>query len=144
MENEIIASVTAEVCNEDIASIGAISVDIKNKLKNVVPRAEDLRRFGICLFEAEANLSIHSIGGTLEIVVTKSAIKVVSRDKGPGIADMNKALTPGFSTAPPWARELGFGSGMGLKNIKRLADNFSIYSSDAGTVLSFEIKINEN
>jgi len=124
---------------EDIANIGSTTLKIKNKLKDIVSRPDALRRLGVCLFESEANLAIHSTGGVLEIVVFSSKISVTASDNGPGILDIEKALTPGFSTAPPWARELGFGSGMGLKNIKRLSNAFSLMSTSAGTVLKFEI-----
>ena len=144
MEDEIIDSFKFTVIDEDIARIGAIALEIRNRIKKLVKRPEDLRRLGVCLFETEANLSIHSVGGSIEITVSRSKIAVSARDEGPGIPDIQKALTPGYSTAPPWARELGFGSGMGLKNIKRLADTFSIVSSEKGTSLTFEIKTDEN
>jgi anti-sigma regulatory factor (Ser/Thr protein kinase) len=144
MEDEVIDRFEVAVIDEDIARIGAIALDIRNKIKKYVKRPEDLRRLGVCMFEAEANLAIHSTGGAIAITVYGSKITVNAMDSGPGIPDIDKALTPGYSTAPPWARELGFGSGMGLKNIKRLADVFSIVSSEKGTMLVFEIKTDEN
>ena len=122
---------------EDIANIGSTTLKIKNKLKDIVSGRMPSQAWRL-LFESE-RIYIHSTGGVLKIAVFSSKISVTASDHGPGIPDIEKALTPGFSTAPPWARELGFGSGMGLKNIKRLSSAFNLMSTSSGTVLKFEI-----
>ncbi len=95
---------------------------------------------GVCIFEVEANLAIHtSQGGTLEIIVFKDRVRIIASDSGPGIKDLSKALTPGFSTAPESARQLGFGGGVGINNVKRFADYFFLASSKQGTILLFEV-----
>ena len=92
--------------------------------------------------EAEINLIIHSYGGEIILEITEDGIVYLSfNDSGPGITDLEKALTPGFSTASTQAREFGFGAGMGLPNIKRVSDIFEINTSSAGTNLKIGFKI---
>ncbi|MGB9694469.1 MAG: hypothetical protein ACP5SB_00600 [Caldisericaceae bacterium] len=99
-----------------------------------------LRCFGICAYEAESNIIIHSHFGILKTTVLCEKLKTVAIDIGPGIESLLLALTPGYSTASKQARELGFGAGMGLKNIQKVAD-FSLISSvkGKGTYVFFEI-----
>lgn len=79
-------------------------------------------------YEAEMNLVIHARGGTLRAEITHERIELTARDEGPGIADVDLAMREGYSTAPDHVRELGFGAGMGLPNIKRNADALYIDS----------------
>jgi len=67
-------------------------------------------------------------GGTLKVTVFPQAIEILVEDNGPGIADLELALTPGYSTAPEWAADLGFGAGMGLVNMRNNSDRFEIHS----------------
>ena len=121
-------------------SVGSKAMEVKKFLKDYFPSQDYLRRLGVCVFEAEANLAIHTTaGGNLRIVIFNNRVKVVAQDTGPGIPDIDKALTPGFTTAPEMARQLGFGGGVGLNNIQRFADSFWLESQKRGTTLVFEV-----
>ena len=92
------------------------------------------------------NLVVYSTnGGTITVTVDERSVTIDVEDTGPGIEDIDQALTPGFSTAPPWARELGFGAGMGLNNIKANADWFEIHSHiGSGTRIRCRIERREH
>ena len=88
------------------------------------------------------NLVIYNDGGTITASVQPGKIRIDVNDSGPGIADIDKALQPGFSTASDWVRELGFGAGMGLVNIKKCADTMELVSSEgSGTHLRININL---
>lgn len=112
----------------DYATAGDASATIKRKLKQLGVDSTILRRIAVASYEVELNLIIHSLGGTLTLKMSPDEIVLVSQDVGPGIPDISKALQEGFSTASEEARNLGFGAGMGLPNMKRNADEFSIQS----------------
>lgn len=112
----------------DYATAGDASATIKRKLKQLGVDSTILRRIAVASYEVELNLIIHSLGGTLTLKMSPTEILLVSEDCGPGIPDIDKALQEGFSTASEEARNLGFGAGMGLPNMKRNADEFSIAS----------------
>lgn len=127
----------------DFASAGEASSQIKKILKQLGVDPGLARRVSIAAYEAEMNLIIHSVGGEMKLEVTPRSIILVARDKGPGIPDIDLAMQEGYSTAPEIARELGFGAGMGLPNIKRCADRLNIQSRvGEGTLLEiyFDIK----
>ena len=90
--------------------------------------AERIANEMIAAYEAEMNLVIHSLGGSLEIIVSPELITIIAEDKGPGIEDIEQAMQEGFSTASEYTRELGFGAGMGLPNIRRCSDQLNIQS----------------
>jgi CBS domain-containing protein/anti-sigma regulatory factor (Ser/Thr protein kinase) len=99
------------------------------------------RQVTIASCEAEMNIIIFAEKGELVITVEKDRIKVNAIDDGPGIADIEKAMIPGFSTAPDWVREMGFGAGMGLPNIKKCSDEMRITSDiNKGTNLEFIVR----
>ncbi|MDO4482959.1 MAG: anti-sigma regulatory factor [Clostridia bacterium] len=112
----------------DFAAAGQASTAIKRKLKQLGINAEVLRHISVSCYEVELNLVIHSMGGTLTLRVDPDMITLISKDVGPGIPDIDKAMTEGYSTASDQARALGFGAGMGLPNMKRNASTFSIES----------------
>jgi serine/threonine-protein kinase RsbT len=116
------------VSARDYTTAGDASAAIKRKLKQLGVDSAILRRIAVASYEAELNMIIHSLGGTLLLTVTPSEIRLVSTDVGPGIPDIEQALQEGFSTAGEEARNMGFGAGMGLPNMKRNADVFSIHS----------------
>ncbi len=116
------------VSSRDYATAGDASAAIKRKLKQLGVDSAVLRRIAVASYEAELNMIIHSLGGTLSLTMTPSEIRLVSSDIGPGIPDIEQALREGFSTAGEEARNMGFGAGMGLPNMKRNADEFSIQS----------------
>ena len=111
------------------ATAGEASTTIKRKLKQLGIDANVLRRVSVASYEVELNLVIHSMGGTLTLQVDPEMVTLISKDVGPGIPDIDKAMTEGFSTANEEARTLGFGAGMGLPNMKRNADQFAIQSA---------------
>ena len=119
------------------------------RLKNLQKRAlsgnfiiptEVIRRTSIAAFEAEMNTIIYAVAGMMQYSITSGMIKVVIQDMGPGIPDIDQAMREGYSTAPDYIREMGFGSGMGLPNIKKNADRLTITSKvGEGTTLEFVI-----
>lgn len=121
------------VLNEDYISAGKASSEIKKYLNQLGLDNKLVRRIAIASYEAEINLVIHSLGGRLLLEIDDKNISLTSTDKGPGIENIELAMTPGFSTAGAKARELGFGAGMGLPNMKKNADTFSIESCKEGT-----------
>ncbi|SDY85918.1 ATP-binding protein [Tindallia californiensis] len=112
----------------DFQSAGQVSSSIKKIMKQVGVNPEVIRRVSVASYETEMNIIIHSNGGTMEFVIESDYIMLVALDKGPGIDNLELAMTEGYSTATKDVRELGFGAGMGLPNIKRCADQFEIES----------------
>ena len=125
---------------------GQPSTEIKKILRNAGVSPEITRRIGIASYELEINQVVHSEGGVMRYIVTPETLVIEAQDVGPGIPDISKAMTEGFSTASDKVRALGFGAGMGLPNTKRVSDAFEI-SSDAstGTIVraSFDLKPKE-
>jgi len=122
---------------DDFANAGTVSSHIKETLRQIGINPKLLRRIAVASYEAEINMIIHAYGGKVTMDVEDNGlIRMVFKDPGPGIPDLEKALTPGWSTASEKARELGFGAGMGLPNIKRVSDEFNIESSPQGTTLT--------
>jgi anti-sigma regulatory factor (Ser/Thr protein kinase)/NAD-dependent dihydropyrimidine dehydrogenase PreA subunit len=132
--------VSYEIEGNDFRQAGAASRSIKEHLKRIGADAEAIRRTMIAAYEAEMNVVIHSAGGRLEASLSESQIDVNVIDEGPGIPDIEQAMTEGFSTAGEEARALGFGAGMGLPNIRRNSDRLRVTSRpDEGTRVSFTI-----
>ena len=126
----------------DYRTAGDASATIKRKLKQLGVDSTVLRRIAVASYEVELNLIIHSQGGTLTIEMSPQEIRLVSKDVGPGIPDIDKALQEGFSTASEEARNLGFGAGMGLPNMKRNADAFLIESElGMGTTIEMRFRL---
>ncbi|MBO4837568.1 MAG: anti-sigma regulatory factor [Clostridia bacterium] len=121
---------------------GEASADIKRKLKQLGVPSDVLRRVSVAGYEVEMNLVIHSDGGRLTLEVTPEAVLLISEDRGPGIPDVEMAMREGWSTASDMARSQGFGAGMGLPNMKRNADDFSIESTPGqGTVIRMGFRL---
>lgn len=119
---------------------GEASSAIKTMLRKLGIDGAIVRRMAIASYEAEMNLVIHSVGGEITIKIAKGELLLVSEDRGPGIVDVDMAMEEGYSTAPDEAREMGFGAGMGLANIKRCSDEFKIHSK-LGVGTRLEVKI---
>jgi CBS domain-containing protein/anti-sigma regulatory factor (Ser/Thr protein kinase) len=125
----------------DFENAGNASASIKKQLKELGVDAQAVRRATIASYELELNQIIHSIGGMMTFAVGNGEIEIVAKDEGPGIPDVELAMTEGYSTAIDWIRSLGFGAGMGLANTKRAADDFSIDSgAGRGTTVRVCIK----
>ncbi len=121
---------------------GSASRSLKEQLKKVGADPAVVRRAMIAAYEAEMNVVIHAHGGELRATLDDGQLAVEVIDTGPGIPDVTAALREGFSTAPAKARELGFGAGMGLPNIKKSSDQFEIESgAGRGTRLHFTIRL---
>lgn len=112
----------------DFEHAGTASGTIKKELKDRGLDPKPLRRVAVASYEMEMNLIVHSNGGTLSVAHSPEETVLEARDTGPGIEDLDKAMTEGWSTANDWIRSLGFGAGMGLPNIKRVSDDFHIES----------------
>jgi len=127
---------------DDFTRAGEASADIKKKLKQLGVPSTVLRRVAVASYEVELNLVIHSDGGTLTLSVDPAGVHLCSRDVGPGIPDVEQAMREGYSTANEEARSMGFGAGMGLPNMKRNADHFSIESEvGKGTTIDMTFKL---
>lgn len=112
----------------DYTRAGEASADIKRQLRQLGVGSGTLRRVAVAAYEMEMNIVIHSLGGSITMEVGSEGIKLSSQDEGPGIPDVEKAMSEGFSTADEVARGFGFGAGMGLPNMRRNADKFEIES----------------
>ena len=133
-----------QVIGGDFRRAGEASSRLKRTLTRLGFQPRVVRRVAIACYEAEMNLVIFTTGGSIEVELRPTAIALEVRDSGPGIADLEKALQPGYSTAADWVRELGFGAGMGLPNIRALGDGFDIRSSSGeGTVLRVRFEMRE-
>lgn len=108
---------------------GTASSEIKKILKQLNVDALLIKRIVVALYEAEVNVVAHAYEGVMNVVLDGKSIVVTITDKGPGIPDIAKAMQEGFSTASPEVREMGFGAGMGLPNMKKNCDQLNIEST---------------
>jgi len=128
----------------DYDSAGRISKRMRQLLKVRGVDPEIQRRAAIIAYEAEMNIIIHSIGGDISVVVSPEKAIIEAVDHGPGIENIDLAMQEGWSTAGPLARELGFGAGMGLPNVKKCSDKFEIHSEiNVGTRLHSEVLLSK-
>ncbi len=111
---------------------GEVAARIKAIMKELGIDGGVIRRLAIANFEAEMNVIMYAEEAELELMIFADRIQIEIRDRGPGIADIELAMTPGFSTATPEMRARGFGAGLGLPNIKKNTDRFAIESSPGG------------
>ncbi|MFN2292158.1 MAG: CBS domain-containing protein [Anaerolineae bacterium] len=117
------------VAARDFSCGGAASSKIKRAIERLGGNPAIARRVGVAAYEAEMNLVIHSErGGEMVVEIQPDQVRIVVTDTGPGIEDIEQAMRPGYSTAPEWIREMGFGAGMGLLNIKQCADEMTLQS----------------
>ena len=130
-----------EVDGDDFTSAGQASVQVKKNLRQIGIDPETIRKVSIAMYEGEINMVIHAGGGVAEVSVYDSYIEIVLDDRGPGIADIDKAMQEGFSTAPDNVRSLGFGAGMGLPNMKKNTDDIQI-SSVIGVGTKITMRVN--
>lgn len=124
----------------DLAGVG--STTLKKKLQQIGVDNTIIKKSVIALYEAEINMVIHGGGGDITIDVDPNQIKCVLVDHGPGIPDLNLAMQEGYSTATDAIREMGFGAGMGLPNIKKNSDSLEIETKPGvGTIVTITVKI---
>ncbi len=132
-----------EIKGGDFINAGESSCKIRNILKEIGIEANIIRRTAIAAYEAEMNVVMYARKGVLFFRLTPRQIKLTVEDEGQGIPDIKLAMQPGYSTATNEMREMGFGAGMGLPNIKKNADRFNIFSKiGIGTCLKIIININ--
>ena len=125
----------------DFRNAGAASTQIKTILKQIGIPGEVIRRVAIAAYEAEMNMVMYAKRGVMTLRIEPMKVEISVEDEGPGIEDIELALQEGYSTASPEIREMGFGAGMGLPNIKKNSDEFSIASTvGKGTQLSILIR----
>jgi len=118
-----------QVQGKDFRQGGAASSRIKRAIERLGGGPPIARRVGVAAYEAEMNLVIHADqGGEMKVEIQPDRVYILAEDQGPGISDIEQALQPGFSTAPEWIREMGFGAGMGLLNIKHCTDGMKLDS----------------
>ena len=126
----------------DMIEAGEASSKMKLTLKKLGLPQDVIRRASICMYEGEINMVIHADGGEAEVEVDMDRIVLRMTDTGPGIPDVEQAMQEGYSTAGPTARELGFGAGMGLPNMKRNASAFDIQSQvGVGTCITMAFNL---
>jgi len=124
----------------DFVQAGKASSKIKSKLKSLHIDPIAIKRIVVALYEAELNVVAHATVGKIAVVFESDYIEVVVTDSGPGIENIGQAMKAGFSTASKHVREMGFGAGMGLPNIKKNTDELQIESKvGEGTSLRFKI-----
>ena len=132
-----------EVPGDDFTRAGEASGAVKKRLKALGYNSDAIRRVAIAMYEAEINMVIHAEGGYCDVDIYPDRVEVLLADKGPGIPDVEKAMQAGFSTAPDNVRNLGFGAGMGLPNIKKYTDEMRIETEiGVGTNLYLTVKVN--
>ncbi len=130
------------VDGEDFSSAGQASVQVKKNLRRLGIPPEVIRKISIAMYEGEINMVIHADGGEAEVLVYEDRIVMILTDRGPGIADVEKAMQEGYSTAPDNVRSLGFGAGMGLPNMKRYTDDMKIESVvGEGTTITMTVML---
>jgi anti-sigma regulatory factor (Ser/Thr protein kinase) len=132
------------VAARDFGRAGAASSGLKKTLGRLGIHPHVIRRVAVATYEAEINVVIYTDGGEIVAEVRPDQVKIEVMDKGPGIPDIELAMQPGFSTAPDWVREMGFGAGMGLPNIKACADEMQLESTvGVGTHLTIIIHLDK-
>ncbi len=130
------------VTGRDYTNAGRASTSIKEILKHLGIDPALVRRVAIASYEAEMNVVMYATRGRMRLVVSPAAMTLCVEDEGPGIENIGLAMQEGYSTATPEMREMGFGAGMGLPNIKRNADDFEI-TSVVGRGTRLFIRVNQ-
>jgi Anti-sigma regulatory factor (Ser/Thr protein kinase) len=126
----------------DLLGAGEASAATKVALRKLGLDAETIRRISICMYEGEINMVIHAEGGEIDVDIDLDKVTLTLRDRGPGIPDIEKAMQEGYSTAGTEARDLGFGAGMGLPNMKRYADGIQIETKlGVGTTVTMHVNV---
>lgn len=131
-----------DVSADDFTQAGIASSAVKQTLKRLGLNPETVRKMSISLYEGEINLVIHGGGGTIDVNIDDEKIVAVITDQGPGIENIALAMQEGWSTAPEHVRNLGFGAGMGLPNMKKYSDRLDIESTvGVGTTVTVTVNI---
>ena len=124
----------------DFTRAGEASSAVKKTLKKLGIHPDVIRRVAIAMYEGEINMVIHAHGGEINVEIYPDRVEMVLADRGPGIADIGLAMQAGYSTAPEEVRNLGFGAGMGLPNMKKYTDEMHVESTlGVGTTVSMTV-----
>jgi anti-sigma regulatory factor (Ser/Thr protein kinase) len=140
MRSDVLLQQEFKIQGGDFVNAGESSCKIRNTLMEIGINSDIIRRIAIAAYEAEMNVVMYAQKGTMQIDVYPDKILLTIVDTGPGIENIDLAMQPGYSTATEEMREMGFGAGMGLPNMKKNADTFKI-SSEVGKGTRLEIKI---
>jgi len=142
--DKVLLTFQSHIKGHDFDRAGEVSSSLKKTLQRLGIHPQIVRRAAIASYEAEMNVVIYTNGGDVVVQVGPDQINIYISDSGPGIEDVEKAMQPGYSTASEWVRELGFGAGMGLVNIKKCADKMNLTSTvGQGTHLKISIDIED-
>lgn len=117
-----------EIPANDFITAGEASSNVKSKLSQIGLSSDIIKKAAIAMYEAEINAVIHGKGGYADIEICSDKVIIAIIDHGPGIPDLELAMKAGYSTAPDNIREMGFGAGMGLPNMKKYADKLDIFT----------------
>ncbi len=143
VQSEVLFQQEFTIRGGDFLNAGESSCKIRNTLREIGIDSDIIRRIAIAAYEAEMNVVMYAESGIMSINVYREKILLTIDDKGPGIEDIDLAMQPGYSTATEEMREMGFGAGMGLPNMKKNADRFTIKSKvGEGTRLEIRILLN--
>lgn len=133
-----------DVNGDDFTIAGEASGKTKKTLNQLGFSPEVVRKVAIAMYEGEINMVIHADGGTIDVEISPERIRITMADTGPGIPDINLAMREGYSTADHSVRELGFGAGMGLPNMKKYSDDMKIDTEvGRGTTVTLIINAKE-
>ncbi len=131
-----------EIDGMDFSSAGDASVAVKKKLRQLGFPSDVIRRCSIAMYEGEITMVIHADGGTADVMVYPDKVVMVLEDHGPGIPDVELAMKEGYSTSTEQIRNMGFGAGMGLPNMKRYTDSLEIETQvGVGTKLTMVVSV---
>lgn len=133
-----------EIQGGDFSRAGSCSSAVKKVLKQLNVSPVVIRKLVVALYEAEVNVVAHAWKGKLQVQIDGKTVVCLIEDEGPGIPDIELAMQEGYSTASEQVREMGFGAGMGLPNIKKNTDHMELSSETRkGTRLLFQVAIQE-
>lgn len=127
-DNTNVIKLHYDIDGKDFSLAGEASSNVKKILKQLGVNPQVIRKVAIAMYEGEINMVIHANGGTADVEITPFQIRILLQDDGPGIPDIELAMQEGYSTAPDNIREMGFGAGMGLPNMKKYTDELHIES----------------
>lgn len=131
---------TVPSAEEDFTRAGEASGSVKKKLRQIGYNPQAIRKVSVAMYEGEINMAIHAGGGEAKVEISSENVIITLIDRGPGIADVGKAMQEGWSTAPEEVRSLGFGAGMGLPNMKKYSDSMDIQTEvGKGTTITMVI-----
>ncbi|MBR7010080.1 MAG: ATP-binding protein [Oscillospiraceae bacterium] len=131
-----------DIDGEDFSSAGEASVEMKKKLRQLGFPSDVIRRCSIAMYEGEINMVIHANGGSADVDVYPDKVVMVLEDHGPGIPNVELAMQEGYSTSTEQIRNMGFGAGMGLPNMKRYTQSLEIETKvGVGTKLTMVVSV---